>query len=470
MTKRFTLGLLLAVCTVLALAVALTGSPRTEMGGSSGFTLLWGALWTIPFAFVVGLRPLPLRDTLLWGTSYSFWGWLIGPATIAGTLAGRGPLWSIHDFSELFPDLIAYLLFGMVLGAVYPILYRAYIERQALRLPAQLRFAVIRGALAGALVGLIFINRLPQIGLLPLPGMTAAATPPIIFWLLSVAVGIVLSLIVVDSGERAGVGLIRGMVYGLLWWLLVVLTLQPLISGQKVAWTLKSAQPLTDNLLGLMLYSGILAMFYHLITRLQAALFADDVGLSERDEGIGARNLRALGGGVVGSLFGGAAFTFVMAQVGLLPIIAPILGGSGVWFGLLVHFIISVIIGGMYGLLFAQAIDSYSAAIGWGAAYGLFWWIFGPITLLPLLLGKSGALTAGAALAAYPPSFLGHIAYGVVTAMYFFWLEQRRKRQSAANQSPIPSTLLVQATPAQSPLWILLMLFVVIVPLLLSPS
>ncbi len=204
MMKRFTLGLLLAVCTVLALAVALTGSPRTEMGGSSSFTLLWGALWTVPFAFVVGLRPLPLRDTLLWGTSYSFLGWLIGPATIAGILAGRGPLWSIHDFSELFPDLIAYLLFGMVLGAAYPILYRAYIERQALRLPSQLRFAVIRGALAGALVGLIFINRLPQIGLLPLPGMSAAATPPIIFWLLSVAVGIVLSLIVVDPVSAPG--------------------------------------------------------------------------------------------------------------------------------------------------------------------------------------------------------------------------------------------------------------------------
>ena len=43
----------------------------------------------------------------------------------------------------------------------------------------------------------------------PLPGMSAAATPPIIFWLLSVVVGIVLSVIVVDAGERAGVGLIR---------------------------------------------------------------------------------------------------------------------------------------------------------------------------------------------------------------------------------------------------------------------
>jgi len=167
-----------------------------------------GGIYGLWFSVFDG--PAKYSDGLASGMIYySFLGWLIGPATIAGVLTGRGPLWSIPDFSELFPDLIAYLLFGTVLGAVYPIVYRAYIERQALQLPPQLWTAVIRGALAGALVGLIFINRLPQIGLLPLPGMSAAATPPIIFWLLSVVVGIVLSVVVVDAGERAGVGLIR---------------------------------------------------------------------------------------------------------------------------------------------------------------------------------------------------------------------------------------------------------------------
>ncbi len=468
MMKRLSLGILLAACTAIVLAVALTGSPRSEMGGSSGFNLLWGAFWTILFVFIVGLRPLPLRDTLLWGASYGFVGWLIGPATIAGFLTGHGPLWSIAEFSELFPDLIAYLLFGMALGVVYPILYQLTIERQGLRLPADMRWAALRGGLAGALAGLIFINRLPQIGLLPLPGMSAEMTPSIVFWALSILVGAILGVVVVDSEERAGVGLIRGMVYGLLWWLLVVLTLHSLISGVKVAWTLETAQAYTDNLLGLMLFGGILTLFYHLITRLQTALFSDDVGLNGRDEGIGARNLRALGGGIVGSLFGGAAFTFVMIQVGFLPTIAPILGGSGIWFGLLVHFLISVIIGAMYGLLFADQVDSYGGAIGWGTAYGLFWWVLGPITLLPLLLGKAGVLSAGAALAAYPPSFLGHVAYGTITAMYFFWLEQRRKRQIAANGRSAAATIVVTATPAQSPLWILLMLLAVIVPLLLN--
>ncbi|MEP7286143.1 MAG: hypothetical protein ABI947_10290 [Chloroflexota bacterium] len=468
MMKRLSLGIFLAACTAVVLAVILTGSPRTEMGGSSGFNLLWGAFWTVLFVFIVGLRALPLRDTLLWGASYGFVGWLIGPATIAGILTGHGPLWSIAEFSELFPDLIAYLLFGIALGVAYPILYQLYIDRQGLRLPADLRWAVVRGTLAGALVGLIFINRLPQIGLLPLPGMSAEMTPTVVFWVLSVLVGAILGMVVVDSEERAGVGLIRGMVYGLLWWLLVVLTIHSLISGEKVAWTLNAAQAYVDNLLGLMLFGGILALFYHLITRLQNALFSDDVGMNGRDEGIGARNLRALGGGIVGSLFGGAAFTFVMVQVGVLPTIAGILGGSSALFGLFVHFLISVIIGAMYGLLFADQVDSYGGAIGWGTAYGLFWWLLGPITLLPLLLGKEGVLSAGAALAAYPPSFLGHVAYGAITAMYFFWLEQRRKREIAASQGTVASTLVVDATPVQSPLWILLMLLAVIVPLLLN--
>ncbi len=470
MMKRLSFGILLAVCTAIVLAVALTGSPRSEMGGSSGFNLLWGAFWTVLFVFFVGLRPLPLRDTLLWGASYGFLGWLIGPATIAGLLAGHGPLWSIAEFTELFPDLVAYLLFGMALGIAYPIVYQLVVDRGRFGLPADLRWAALRGGLAGALVGLIFINRLPQIGLLPLPGMSAEATPSLVFWLLSILVGAILGVVVVESEERAGVGLIRGMSYGLLWWLLIVLTLHALISGTKVAWTLDAAQPYTDNLLGLMLFGGVLALFYHLITRLQTALFSDNVGLSGRDEGIGARSLRSVGGGIVGSLFGGAAFTFVMIQVGVLPTIATILGGSGPLFGLLVHFLISVIIGAMYGLLFADQVDSYGGAIGWGTAYGLFWWVLGPITLLPLLLGKEGVLSSGAALAAYPPSFLGHVAYGAITAMYFFWLEQRRKRQITPSSGSAAATLMVEAAPAQSPLWVLVMLLAVIVPLLLNKS
>jgi hypothetical protein len=275
-----------------------------------------------------------------------------------------------------------------------------------------------------------------------------------------------LGIVSLQAQERSGVGLIRGMAHGLLWWILFVLTVQPLISGAKVAWTLTSAQATVDRLLGLIIYGGGLALFYHLITQLQQALFAEDVGLEGQEEGIGIRNLRALGWGIAGSILGGLAFTVVMLQTGALPMIAGIMRGDNPTTGLIVHFVISIIIGGMYGLLFIGQADSYGSAIGWGAAYGLFWWVLGPITFLPLLLGHAGTLSIGAALAAYPASFIGHVAYGVITAMYFYFLEQRQRSRQRLTSVAQPSGPLPVST-AQSPLWVLMTLFVVIVPIVL---
>lgn len=465
--QRFSLALLCAPVAAIVLALALYLGPRTGMGGNVNFNILFGAAWTFAFVWGVGLQALPFRDSLLWGSAYGLLDWLIGPVTMGGILTGHGVFWSVAEFSELFPDLIAYVLYGIALGLIYPMIYRLYVQRQSLAFMPGTRSAALRGALAGLLVGLIFINRLPAIGLLPVPGMNPNAVPTVAHLGLSVVVGVLLGIVSLQAQERSGVGLIRGMAHGLLWWILVVLTIQPLISGEKVAWTLVGAQATVDRLLGLIVYGGGLALFYHLITQLQQALFADSVGLEGREEGIGIRNLRALGWGIVGSILGGLAFTIVMLQTGALPMIAGIVRGADLTTGLIVHFVISIIIGAMYGLLFSGQADSYGSAIGWGTAYGLFWWVLGPITFLPLLLGREGTLSIGAALAAYPASFIGHVAYGVITAMYFYFLEQRQRKRLPTADAPPP---LMVTSSAQSPLWILMALFVVIVPIVLHTS
>lgn len=464
--QRFSLALLCAPIAAIVLALALYLGPRTGMGGNVNFNILFGAVWTFAFVWGVGLQALPFRDSLLWGSAYGFLGWLIGPVTLGGVLSGHGVFWSVPEFSELFPDLIAYLLYGMALGLVYPVVYHLYLLRQPLAFAPGTRAATIRGALAGLLVGLIFISRLPAIGLLPVPGMNPNNIPTILHLGLSILVGLVLGMVSMQAQERSGVGLIRGMAHGILWWILVVLTVQPLISGQRVAWTLTSAQATVDRLLGLIVYGGMLALFYHLITQLQQTLFADSVGMEGQEEGIGIRNLRAIGWGIAGSILGGLAFTVVMVQTGALPMIAGIMHGADSTTGLVVHFVISMIIGVMYGLLFSRQVDSYGSAIGWGTVYGLFWWVLGPITFLPLLLGRDGTLSIGAALAAYPASFIGHVAYGVITAMYFYFLERRQMVRRLPPTAPPPPQDLPAST-AQSPLWVLMVLFVVIVPIVL---
>lgn len=455
--KRLLLGLFCAPFGLLALTVAQLLGPRTAMGGTIIFNLMFAAAWAVIFVWAVNLQTFPMADSLLWGAAYGFLGWLVGPLTVGGVISGHGVLWGIAEFSELFPDLIAYLLYGMALGLIYPIIHHVYIERRRVVMPAGWRLTAARGALAGLVVGLIFINRLSHITLLPVPGMNPDAVPLIVHLILSIGVGILLGLVSQHARDSAGAGLIRGMAHGILWWVGVVLTVQPLLSGEAAAWTLPAATARIDSLLGLIVYGGALALFYHLLTRSQETLFSDTAGLGGREEGIGIRNLRALGSGIVGSVLGGLAFTVVMLQTGALPEIAGIVRGSDALTGLIVHFIIAMIIGAQYGVLFSRQAESAVSAIGWGVAYGSFWWVLGPITLLPLLLGQSGTLMQAAARSAYPAALIGHIAYGVVTALYFYLQEKRRGAVRDENGS----------SAVRGPLWLVITLFLVMIPILL---
>jgi hypothetical protein len=36
------------------------------------------------------------------------------------------------------------------------------------------------------------------------------------------------------------------------------------------------------------------------------------------------------------------------------------------------------------------------SAVGWGVSYGFVWWLIGPLTLMPILLGTTPDWTAGA--------------------------------------------------------------------------
>jgi hypothetical protein len=56
--------------------------------------------------------------------------------------------------------------------------------------------------------------------------------------------------------------------------------------------------------------------------------------------------------------------------------------------------------------------------------YGAVWWFIGPLTLFPILLGGSFAWTSAEA-AARLPSLVGHLLYGVATALVFLSLERR---------------------------------------------
>ncbi len=74
----------------------------------------------------------------------------------------------------------------------------------------------------------------------------------------------------------------------------------------------------------------------------------------------------------------------------------------------------------------ASSLAGPPAVMGFGLAYGGAWWILGPLTLMPLLMGMGFGVNWNAAAAAgMLPSLVGHLMYGGVLGLVYAWLRHR---------------------------------------------
>src|SRR5258708_27699592 len=77
-----------------------------------------------------------------------------------------------------------------------------------------------------------------------------------------------------------------------------------------------------------------------------------------------------------------------MTAVNFCPLVAGLVHSDSPDVGMALHFLIAVIIGASFGLLFQPDVRSLGSSMGWGLGYGIFWWFLGPLTLLPVLQGQ----------------------------------------------------------------------------------
>ncbi|MBV8637843.1 MAG: hypothetical protein JO322_07130 [Candidatus Eremiobacteraeota bacterium] len=140
---------------------------------------------------------------------------------------------------------------------------------------------------------------------------------------------------------------------------------------------------------------------------------------------------RALCAGGFAGIFGGWAFGKWMEQAGFFPLIAGIVRSDSPQVGVVLHFTIAIVIGATFGLLFQREVRGLGSSLGWGAAYGVFWWFVGPLTMLPLLLGTRPEWTAEHAGMLFG-SLIGHIIYGLIVGLLYaivdsiwLWLFER---------------------------------------------
>jgi uncharacterized membrane protein YagU involved in acid resistance len=127
---------------------------------------------------------------------------------------------------------------------------------------------------------------------------------------------------------------------------------------------------------------------------------------------------RAIIVGGLSGLLGGMIFGRWMSAGEFFPLLA----GLGVIHShdttVALHFGIAILIGSTFGVLFQQDVRGYGSSMGWGLGYGIFWWFFGPLTLLPLLAGTGLDWSADQGTELFG-SLVGHILYGLIVGVAY---------------------------------------------------
>ncbi len=467
-----TLAGLLAGLIYAALLTSQQISPMmnaTDLPGDSLFHLLLSAIVGGWFGLTLGERTATVGGSLVWGINFGVLWWLVGPLTLFPLLNGVRPDWSVTTARTAFPLLVGLsVTYGAFMGLLHWGLYKLVVNRRNLRVVRQRLLhtvqASISGGLSGLLGGWIFGMWMEQTGFFPLVAGLVNSTDPgmgrSLHFGISVLIGVSYGILFQRDTRTIGTSIAWGLVYGLIWWILGSLTLMPLLLGQGVQWSLAAAQSVFASLIGHLLYGITLGVAQAVLNQIWRTLFVDSDPLMREPEGPGTRGLRALGLGAVASIGGGLAFTTVMVATNALPVIAGLMGMSGAIEGFIVHMGISVLIGAAYGLLFRHESTSSYAALAWGLVYGTVWWVLGPLTLMPSLLGSPLQWSLEAASSNFP-SLVGHLLYGVVLAFVYDRLLQRYdpRRANAAQTEIAP---FAKAVPALWVLTLILLLFIVL--------
>ncbi|MDX1414877.1 MAG: hypothetical protein R3293_11850 [Candidatus Promineifilaceae bacterium] len=93
-------------------------------------------------------------------------------------------------------------------------------------------------------------------------------------------------------------------------------------------------------------------------------------------------------------------------------------------YGWLAHLLISALLGAFFGLVFGSRLHSAGSALIWGQAFGLLWWLLGPLTFLPLFYGEGILWSVPAIRANYALLPANVIIFGAILGLGSFFLSR----------------------------------------------
>jgi len=129
-------------------------------------------------------------------------------------------------------------------------------------------------------------------------------------------------------------------------------------------------------------------------------------------------------GGIIGGVAGGLVFGMMMGMMGMLSMVAGVVGSQSPVVGFAYHMFNSIVIGAIFGFVFGNRSHTFAQGALWGLLYGFIWWILGPLVLMPLMMGMP--LQFGAAFTSpMLMSLIGHLIYGAITGLVYVWYTHR---------------------------------------------
>ena len=116
-------------------------------------------------------------------------------------------------------------------------------------------------------------------------------------------------------------------------------------------------------------------------------------------------------------------FAWWIVRSGRLTAVADLIGSRSPVAGLALHFTLALVIGGSFGLFFQQDVRGYGSSMGWGLAYGIFWWFLGPLTFLAFAQRRLPDWSAACARELFD-LLPAPIVYGLLLGLIYATLDQ----------------------------------------------